>query len=426
MNVLLTGANGFIGRYVLAKLIAAGHHVVPAVRDPAAADRMLPAPASIRVDFNRDVRPEDWMSRLSGIDAVINCAGILQGRRQQSIQAIHADAPKALFAACQNVGVRRVIQISAISADADTAYAQTKRAADQFLMASDLDWVVLRPSLVYAEGAYGGTALLRALAALPWVLPLVGRGDQLFQPIHVDDLSATICKILDNPSINRQVIEPVGPESLTLKQLLIDLRQWLGLKPGCLIEVPVGLIRIIARFGDLVGGPVNSTALRQLLHGNAGTPGTFIAAVGVTPRRWIDGLQARPAQTQDRWHARLYFLRPTLRWTLALLWLASGIIGLLQPASAIGPILAPAGVTGPSAAIVAWLFSIVDIAIAVALLMRWRPSVIGALQVGLIGAYTIGLTLTQSDLWLDPFGPLLKNLPIAVAAIVLAAIEPDR
>jgi len=426
MNVLLTGANGFIGRYVLANLIATGHHVVPAVRDPAATDRMLPAPASIKVDFNRDVRSEDWLSRLGGIDAVINCAGILQGRLNQSIQTIHADAPKALFAACQNVGVRRVIQISAISADADTAYARTKLDVDQFLMGSNLDWVVLRPSLVYAEGAFGGTALLRALAAIPCVLPLVGKGDQLFQPIHVDDLSATLCKILDTPSINRQVIEPVGPESLTLKQLLIDLRQWLGLQPGCLIQVPVGLIGIIARFGDLVGGPVNSTALRQLLHGNAGTPDTFIAAVGIAPRRWSDTLRARPAQAQDRWHARLFFLRPALRWALALLWLVSGVVGLLQPASAIDPILAPTGVTGPSAAIVAWLFSFIDIAVAMALLMRWRPSVIGAVQVGLIVAYTAGLTLIQSDLWLDPFGPLLKNLPIAVAAIMLAAIEPNR
>ena len=72
MNILLTGANGFIGRYLLAGLQAAGHHVVPAVRYPAETDRLLPAARSIKVDFNRDIRPSDWSPRLTGIDAVIN------------------------------------------------------------------------------------------------------------------------------------------------------------------------------------------------------------------------------------------------------------------------------------------------------------------------------------------------------------------
>lgn len=389
---------------------------------------MLPEPASINIDFNRDVTPEDWIPRLNGIDAVINCAGILRARPGQSIQSIHALAPKALFTACQMAGVRRVIQISAISADstAGTAYAQTKLDADRFLMETDLDWIVLRPSLVYAEGAYGGTALLRALAAIPYVLPLVGKGDQLFQPIHVDDLAAAVCKILDNPSINREIIEPVGPDGLTLKQLLIDLRKWLGVKPGHQIEVPVGLINIFARLGNVIGGPVNATALRQLLHGNAGAPEKFINTVGIMPRRWSDALLARPAQAQDRWHARLYFLRPALRWSLALLWLVSGIVGLSQPASVTGPILSSFGLSGPVATASVWLFSLIDIAVGLALLARWRPRFVALVQIALIGIFTVSLTFAHSALWLDPFGPLLKNIPIVVAVITLAAIETDR
>jgi len=428
MKVLLTGANGFIGRYLLSGLIRAGHHVVPAVRDPVATDRLLPEPASIKADFNRDVTPEDWLPRLNGIDAVINCAGILQSRPGQSMQSIHALAPKALFSACETAGVRRVIQISAISADAaaGTEYAHSKLDADGFLAESDLDWIVLRPSLVYAEGAYGGTALLRALAAIPYVLPLVGKGDQPFQPIHVDDLAATVCKILENPSINREVIEPAGPDILTLGQILTDLRHWLGVKPGRQIEVPVGLIKICAKLGDIAGGPVNTTALRQLLHGNAGAPDKFIDTVGIVPRRWNEALLARPAQAQDRWHARLYFLRPALRWSLAFLWLASGIVGLSQPASVTGPILVPIGLAGSTATAAVWLFSVIDIAVGLALLARWRPSLIAAIQIALIGIYTVGLSFTHSGLWFDPFGPLLKNIPIAVAAITLAAIETDR
>jgi uncharacterized protein YbjT (DUF2867 family) len=428
MNVLLTGANGFIGRYLMASLLEAGHRVVPAVRHPAETDRRLPAPASIAVDFNRDVRAEDWTPRLAGIEAVINCAGILQARPGQSIAAIHAAAPKALFAACEEAGIKRVIQISAISAEeaAGTAYASTKRDADDFLASTNLDWVVLRPSLVYAEGTYGGTALFRALAALPVAIPMIGRGDHLFQPIHVDDLCATVLRILDRPSIARIVVDPVGPETLTLRQIITDLRRWLGFAPTRIIEIPAGFVRIAARIGDALGGPINTTALRQLEFGNVGNPDAFVAAIGIAPRRWSDALLARPSQAQDRWHARLYFLRPLLRWTLALMWLASGAIGLSQPASITAPIFAAFGLSGAAASAAASASCLLDIAIGVLLFARRGTGAIAALQLAVVAAYTAGLTFALPSLWADPFGPLLKNLPIIVAIMILAAIERDR
>lgn len=426
MRILLTGANGFIGRYLLGRLLEAGHDVVPAVRRPAETDRLLPAPASIAVDLNRDTNAAAWVPRLAGVDAVINCAGILQARPGQSIEAIHAAAPIALFEACRAAGVRRVIQISAISAEqgAGTAYAATKRAADDALAASDLDWVILRPSLVYAEGAFGGTALFRALAALP-LIPVVGAGDQVFQPIHVDDLAATVLRVLDDPAISRAIIDPVGPDRLTLRQILVDLRRWLGLAPTRVLPVPLGLVRLAARLGDRVGGPINSTAVQQLLFGNAGAPEPFVAATGVQPRRWQAALRARPAQAQDRWHARLYFVRPLLRWSLALMWLVSGIVGLLQPPALAESTLAVFGLASAASAVV-WATCLVDIAIGLALLVRWRPGAIAAIQVAVIAGYTAVLTVAMPALWGDPFGPLLKNLPVVAAVLALAAIERDR
>jgi uncharacterized protein YbjT (DUF2867 family) len=431
MRILLLGANGFIGRHLLARLAAAGHDVVPAVRRPAEADRLLPAPAaiapaSIAIDLNHDTRPADWLPRLAGIDAVVNCAGILQARPGQSIAAIHADGPLALFAACAQAGVRRVIQISAISAEAaaPTAYAATKRAADTALAASDLDWVILRPSLVYAAGAYGGTALFRALAALP-VTPLVGAGDQPFQPIHVDDVAAALLRVLADPAINRVVIDPVGPDRLTLARILADLRRWLGYAPAPALRVPLPLVRLAARLGDRIGGPVNSTAVAQLLFGNAGDPAAFVAATGVRPRAWAAALGAHPAQAQDRWHARLYFVRPLLRWTLALMWLVSGAVGLFAPPSLAAAALGPVGLAA-LAPLLAWGSCALDLVIAAALVVRWRPGLVAAVQLVVIAGYTAVLSLGLPGLWTDPFGPLLKNLPVAAAVLALAAIEPDR
>lgn len=428
MRVLLTGATGFIGRYLVAALLEAGNEVVPAVRRPAEADRLLRRPAAVGIDFNRAIRPENWLPHLAGIDAVINCAGILQGSPGQSIAAIHAAAPIALFRACMFAGVRRVIQISAISADpaAGTEYAQTKHEADVFLAGADLDWVILRPSLIHAQGAYGGTALFRGLAALPWAIPVPGSGKQQFQPIHMDDLTEAIVRILADPGINRVTIDPVGPEPIALRGLLTDLRHWLGFPPARVVSIPMTLIGIAARAGDLLGGPVNTTALRQLEYGNVGSVEPLVQALGFRPAAWRDALLAHPAQTQDRWHARLYFVRPLLRASLAILWLASGIVGLRQPTGTISAILGRLGLTAVAATVAFWATCLGDIAIGLAILTRWRPRVIALVQVAIVLAYTLGLTFTQPGLWADPFGPLLKNLPILAAILALAAIESDR
>jgi len=96
---------------------------------------------------------------LGGVDAVINCAGALQSGRGQNLHAIHLEAPLALYRACVEEKVRRVVHVSAISAnpEARTDYARTKHAAEAALKELDIDWTILRPSLVYAEGSHGGT-----------------------------------------------------------------------------------------------------------------------------------------------------------------------------------------------------------------------------------------------------------------------------
>lgn len=428
MKILLTGANGFIGRYLLAGLLSDGHDVVPAVRRPSETDRLLPSPRSIKVDFNRDTKVGDWLPRLAGIDAVINCAGILQERPGQSIAAIHAVAPIALFKACREAGIKRVIQISAISAEAaaGTAYAATKRAADRYLESTDLDWVVLRPSLVYARGSYGGTALMRALAVLPFAIPVIGDGEQKFQPIHVDDLVATVTAVLRRADISRTIIDPVGPTVLTMRQILIDLRRWLGFAPVRVINVPRSFIRSMALIGDVAGGTINSTALRQLEHGNTGNLEAFENACGVTPRHWESALLAEPAQSQDRLQAQLYFVRPLLRLALGLLWIGSGIVGLLQPAGLVQAIGAKFGLGGGLSLAIASTASLMDIIIGSAVVFRWRPGLLAAIQLVAVLAYTSVLSVAQPGLWLDPFGPLLKNVPILAAILLYAGLERER
>ncbi len=104
----------------------------------------------------------------------------------------------------------------------------------------------------------------------------------------------------------------------------------------------------------------------------------------------------------------------------------SGSIGLIAPA---GAVLAHAAALGLSGAAVAWAVaagSLLDVAIGIGLLLRYRPGPMAAVQVVVILGYTLVLGLAEPALWADPLGPLVKNLPILVAALVLAALEVDR
>ena len=431
MRVLVTGAAGFIGRHIVAALRAGGHRVVCAGRDLDRMRRLFPDQESLRCDFNRDVTPESWLPRLAGIDAVVNCAGILQSRREQSMAAIHGAAPKALFDACVRARVRRVIQISALGIGPDIAieYSRSKLDADRHLESLDLDWVILRPSLAYTPaGSFGGTSLFRALAALPWIVPLVGDGRQQFQPIHMNDLAEAVRRLVEDSRISRQLINVVGPEPMVLRDILAGLREWLGYAAPRFLETPPAVVRLAARIADrLGGGPVTTTALTMMLAGNTADPAPFTAATGIVPRRFADALASEPAHVQDRWHARLYFLRSLLRVTIGLFFLCTGLFTfLLWPKAASMALLRAAGVPEallPLAYYCGWLF---DVVLGVALLARWRVQAVGALMAAACVFYLVFVTIAAPTEWIYPITPLGIVFPLMVAMLVMIAIEDDR
>ncbi|WP_426701799.1 complex I NDUFA9 subunit family protein [Rhodanobacter sp. Col0626] len=339
MRVLVTGAYGFIGAHIVAALTAAGHQVVCAVRN-ARRDSRFSGLAAVACDMAHDSRSEDWLPRLEDIDAVVNCAGILREHGDDTFAAIHEQAPLALFQACRQHGIRRVIQISALGSAADGEFIASKHRCDDALATLELDWLVLRPSLVYsARGSYGGTSLLRGLAALPGVLPLPGHGQQQVQPIAAEDVGAAVAAALSRPQCIREVIELVGPDVLTLHDYLLAWRRWLGFRPARVLAVPARLVRVSAAIGERMGnGPLGQTMARMLERGNIGAPDATTRLrerLDLLPRRLLRALDEAPSHVQDRWHARLYFWLPALRVLTALAWLGSGVIGWLTPVAAV-------------------------------------------------------------------------------------------
>ena len=227
----------------------------------------------------------------------------------------------------------------------------------------------------------------------------------------------------------RQTLEPVGPEVVTFRGLIEKYRSWLGLAPVPTLTIPMPVMRVAARIADLAGGgPLGTASLRQLKVGNAGREAatTFADKIGFTPRRMDDMLARRPAQTQDLWHARLYFLRPLLRAVLILLWIGSALAGVLAPVASYAMVDAAFSSLGLPSRPLALAFSGVDLLIAGALLVRWRPRWMAAIQMAVVAGYTILLTVLAPALWLEPFGALLKNLPILALIGVWMVLEEER
>ncbi len=284
MRILLTGATGFIGRHVARALLAAGHEVVGCARQRYDALHRYPDLGWIKADFAADRTVDAWRPRLTGFGAVINAAGILRERAGQSFEAVHFEGPRALFEACAERGVRRVIHVSALGCDTNPRpYAETKLRLERHLATLDLDWVIVRPSLVYGDDS-PSSALFRFLACLP-VIPVVADGGQRLQPIHIDDVAISIVRLLEEVSCSRAVLELGGPRPMTYREFLAGLRASLNRKPPRYLGIPLPLARMGARASDLVGiGPVGADTLNMLVHGNVATTNAAEHLLGRRPR----------------------------------------------------------------------------------------------------------------------------------------------
>jgi uncharacterized protein YbjT (DUF2867 family) len=423
VRLLLTGATGLIGSAVRAALQDEGHTVIGIAPKYARDDTW------ITLDIARATNPTDWLPHLVGVDAVVNCAGVLQDSPRDSTMGVHNIGVTALFLACEKAGVRRVVHVSAIGVDrASTQFSRTKLAGDRALMALDLDWVILRPSVVIGQRAYGGSALIRALAALP-ILPRAPDAG-LLQVVQLDDLVRTILFFVGPNSPKRLVLEIAGPERLALTEVVRAHRQWFGWGEPRLLNVPTWLFNAICRVGDSVGllgwrAPLRSTTKMELAQGAVGDPSEWTRLTGIVPKSLSRALAAKPASVQEKWFARLYLMKPFVLGVLSLFWLITGLIALGPGWTSGVGLLNQAGFSG-IAPFMMVIGALVDILIGIGIAFRRtaRFALYGALLLCVI--YLITSTTLVPWLWLDPLGPILKIVPIIVLNLIALAILSDR
>ena len=431
MRILVLGGYGLIGREVVRRTLADGFEPVGFGRSLSQGRRAAPTIRWIAADLAQITTPEAWLPHLTGIDGVVNASGALQDGARDNLALAQDQAIRALIAACAAAGVRRFVQISAPGADigARTAFMRTKGAADAALRASDLDWIIFKPGLVISANAYGGTSLLRMLAAFPLAQPLV-LADRRMQTVAAYDVAQAVSFAWTPQAPLRRSFDLVAPEAHALRDVVARFRAWLGFAPaGAVIDLPRWLGFALARGADLMGwlgwrSPLRSTAFRVLDQDVLGDADAWPRATGLKLASLDQTLAALPATSQERLYARAQLVFPLLLATLASFWIASGLIGLWRSGEA-AQVLAKS----PLASSAGWLAlagAIADIAIGLALMHRRTTRAAAWCAVALSISYLALATIFTPDLWADPLGPLVKVFPGVALALAIAALAEDR
>lgn len=245
MNILITGATGFVGSHLAKSLAANGHLVTAATRTAANV-----AGAARTIAIGTIDGQTDWSPALDSIDGIVHCAAIAHtsGVDDSAYRAVNTDGTLQLAKAAQNAGCRRFVFLSSVRAqsgpaapgtlsEADEprptdAYGRSKLAAEQGLARLDLDWVALRPVLVYGPGVKGNMGTLIRLARTPLPLPLGG----LTAPrslLAIDNLAAAVDTALTVTNVRRPYLV-ADTEPVTIPEIIEALRAGMGRAPRLL------------------------------------------------------------------------------------------------------------------------------------------------------------------------------------------------
>ncbi len=290
MHTLVTvfGGSGFIGRYAVRALANAGHRVRVCVRHPNLANYLLPMGhvGQIQVVRANATDAEAVERALAGADAAINLVGILYESGKQRFQSLHTEAAATIAAAAAQQGVRRLVHVSALGADAQSPshYAQSKGRGEERVRQAFPAADILRPSVVFGpEDQFFNR--FAALARILPALPLIGGGNTRFQPVYVVDIARAIMACLDGTLPHGQLYELGGPRIYTFKEILqlilaeTNRRRWL-------VPIPFPLAEIQGTILGLLPSPhLTRDQVELLKHDNvveAGAAG--FAELGIDPQ----------------------------------------------------------------------------------------------------------------------------------------------
>ena len=272
-TVLVTGASGFVGSYVVPELIGDDHRVVALIRSDEAGRMVLgrldPAQrTAVALRIGDVTKPESLEPALAGVDSVVHLVAVPSDRDGgATLRLVNTEGTRNLIVAMHNAGVRRLVHMGAMGVQDDPTlhYASSKAKAEALVRESGLEWTILKPSLQWGERDGFFNILAGLVRVSPGVVPVPGSGDSRFQPIAALDVARVTALTLGMPETVGQAYDLGGPRQWTYREITAEVMAGMGAR-RIIVGMPVALISLVARASEALHlpFPVASDQLRQL------------------------------------------------------------------------------------------------------------------------------------------------------------------
>ena len=292
-TILVTGASGFVGSHSVPALLGAGHRVVALVRSPESGrlvlDRLPETDrANVELRTGDVTRPASLPAALAGVDGVLHLVALPRDRRGgEDLRLVNTEGTRAVVAAMQAAGVRRLVHLGALGVVDDPAlhYASSKARAEAIVAASGLAWTTLKPSLQFGPGDGFFNIIASLVRMSPGIVPVPGDGKSRFQPISVSDVATVAVRSFADDSTIGAALDLGGPRYWTYREITQEVLTALG-KKRAILPMPVALIRLVAGASETIGlpFPVATDQLRQLRLDNIGPLDVIPTRFGFQPR----------------------------------------------------------------------------------------------------------------------------------------------
>ena len=285
MRIAVIGATGFVGSHVVPHLVREGHRVVAVSRG---GRRMTGWGDAVEARAANVETGTGLGDALAGADAVVHLVAIPRETGGRRFDAVNVEGTRRVVDAATAAGVRRMVHLSVLGVTDDPRlrYLRSKWDGEQLVRQSDLDWVVLRPSIMFGEGD-GFFNLIKTTLTWwsPGVVAIPGRGEERFQPLSVDDLAIAVERSVTAPERSRTVYELGGPDYWSYREIVDEVMRVTG-KRRLKLNLPVGLVSALTTVTDRVLPifPVSHDQIGSLGRPNFTDADAFERAFGVRPQ----------------------------------------------------------------------------------------------------------------------------------------------
>ncbi|MCW8846932.1 MAG: complex I NDUFA9 subunit family protein [Gammaproteobacteria bacterium] len=286
-TICILGGTGFVGHNLVSRLAQDGHHLIlPSRNRERNRDLLvLPMVSEITADIHDPLVLE---SLFRDIDIVINLVGILNESRgrDKSFASAHSELAKKVVAACQKTGVKRLLHMSSLKADAEkgpSIYLRSKGEAEKAVRNAgpDLHWTIFQPSVIFGPGDSFTNRFASLLRVIPVAFPLACPNAR-FAPVYIGDVCEAFRRCLNNPRTHGKSFQLCGPQIYSLRELVSYIGKLIGVKSR-IIGLPDGLARTQARMMELVPGKPFSMDNYRSLSLNSICDNNGLLRLGITP-----------------------------------------------------------------------------------------------------------------------------------------------